>query len=366
MAGKKKTVISIVGARPQFIKLAPLAAGLKKTCRHLIIHSGQHYNYEMSQSFFDQLRIPAPDLNLNVGSGGHGQQTGRILERCEKAINSYQPDLVLVYGDTNTTLAGALAAAKLGVPIGHIEAGLRSFVKTMPEEINRIMADHVSDLLFYPTSTARKNLQHEGITRGLVLSGDLMYEILDNCRTLISRNHRAYIDHGVDAGEYILITLHRAENVDDPDRLEKFVEILERLDRPKLFLAHPRTVKNLRRFKLNRRIGKIKDLIIALPQPYLETLTLMSGASAVMTDSGGIQKEACFLGRTCLTMRRETEWLETVESGANFLVDMSLPKIDRVLNMKPRPRRQQQYRINRRKPSEIIGGAIMKYLHDHR
>jgi len=363
---RKKTVISIVGARPQFIKLAPLAARLKSRCRHLILHSGQHYNYEMSQSFFDQLHIPAPDINLNVGSGSHGRQTGRILERCEKAIISNKPDMVLVYGDTNTTLAGALAAAKLGIPIGHIEAGLRSFVRTMPEEINRVMADHVSDLLFYPTPTARKNLHREGITQGLVRSGDLMYEILDGCRPIISRNKQVFNNHGVDAGEYILITLHRAENVDDPDRLEKFVEILEQIRHPKLFLAHPRTVKTLRRFELTRRIKKIEDLIIDRPQPYLETLTLMSGAVAVMTDSGGIQKEACFLGRPCLTLRRETEWLETVDSGANFLVDMSLSKISRVLNRNLRPRRQQQYRINRMKPSEIISGAIMKYFHDHR
>lgn len=366
MIKNKAVVVSIVGARPQFIKLAPLAGHLKRKCRHLIIHSGQHYNYEMSQAFFDQLHIPKPDLNLNVGSGGHGRQTGQILERCEKALISLQPRMVLVYGDTNTTVAGALAAAKLGIPVGHIEAGLRSFRRTMPEEINRIMTDHISDLLFYPTPTARKNLYREGITRGLTRSGDLMFEILDGCLPIIRRNKRVFRNHGVDEDDYILITLHRAENVDDPQRLERFVEIMEQSAGPKLFLAHPRTIKNLKQFKLLGRLKEVEGFILDRPQPYLETLTLMSGAAAVMTDSGGIQKEACFLGRPCLTMRPETEWVETVEAGANYLVDMSPTKIRRALKRPSNKRRKPIYRVNGKKPSEIIGSSIINYLRSHK
>jgi UDP-N-acetylglucosamine 2-epimerase len=366
MAGRKPTAISIVGARPQFIKLAPLAKSLRGKCRHIIIHSGQHYDYELSQAFFDQLSIPKPDINLNVGSGNHGRQTGRILERCEKALISFQPDMVLVYGDTNTTLAGALAAAKLGIPVGHIEAGLRSFRRTMPEEINRVMADHLSGLLFYPTPTARNNLKREGITKGLIRSGDLMFEILDSCLPIIARRKNILKKHGVNADEYLLITLHRAENVDDPRRLDRFIDVMANIERPKLYLAHPRTIKNLKRFGLNHRIKKVDGLIVSRPQPYIETLTLMSGAAAVMTDSGGIQKEACFLGRPCLTLRPETEWVETVESGANFLVDMSLPKIRRVLNKKLPRRRVRQYMIKGKKPSEIIGAAIVDYLRNRK
>jgi UDP-N-acetylglucosamine 2-epimerase len=362
MARGKPTVVSVVGARPQFIKLAPLARYLSGRCRHVIIHSGQHYDYEMSQAFFDQLRIPRPDINLNVGSGLHGLQTGRVLERCEKRLVSIRPDMVLVYGDTNTTLAGALAAAKLSLPVGHIEAGLRSFRRDMPEEINRVMADHVSELLFYPTPTARKNLRNEGITRGVIRSGDLMFEIMDNCRSIIARNKTILRNHKVDEGDFILVTLHRAENVDDPQRLEQFVNVMENLQGIKLFLAHPRTLKNLRRFKFLARLKKAPGMIVGNPQPYIETLTLISKARAIMTDSGGIQKEARFLGRPCLTLRKETEWIETVAAGANFLVDMSLTKIRRAIGKAQGRGPKLEYRIKGRKPSLIIGQSIFEYL----
>jgi len=362
MAKSRPVVVSIVGARPQFVKLAPLSRHLKSRCRHIIIHSGQHYDYEMSQAFFDQLRIPKPDINLNVGSGLHGLQTGRILEKCEKSLIPLRPDMVLVYGDTNTTLAGALAAAKLSVPVGHIEAGLRSFRRTMPEEINRVMADHISDLLFYPTAAARKNLMQEGISRGLIPSGDLMFEILDGCRPLIARRRNVFKDHGVGEGEFILVTMHRAENVDIASRLERFVAIMEKIGRPVLFLAHPRTIKNLRRFGLAGRLQKIEGFILDRPQPYIETLALISGAAAVMTDSGGVQKETCFLGRPCLTLRPETEWVETVEAGANRLVDLSPVKIRRALKEARPSRRKQTSEVKGRLPSEIIGAAIMDFF----
>jgi UDP-N-acetylglucosamine 2-epimerase len=366
MGRRNPTVVSIVGARPQFVKLAPLAKALKRHCRHIIIHSGQHYDYELSEAFFAQLHLPAPDRNLNVGSGPHGRQTGRILERCEEALIDYRPEMVLVYGDTNTTLAGAVAAAKLGIPIGHVEAGLRSFRPTMPEEINRRVADHLSQLLFFPTAAARRNLKREGITRGLVRSGDVMYELLDDCLPLISvlRNHTPLKD--VKPGAYILVTLHRAENVDDQKRLERFVDLMEQTPGCKLFLVHPHTRARLRRFKLEKRLRAAAGMILGPPLPYVETLALISGAQAVMTDSGGIQKESYFLRRLCLTLRPETEWVETVAAGANILVDLSPVKVKRALDGKRPAQRKTPYRIDGRRPSEIITAEIIAYLQTRR
>jgi UDP-N-acetylglucosamine 2-epimerase len=250
--------------------------------------------------------------------------------------------------------------------VGHIEAGLRSFVRKMPEEVNRVMTDHVSDLLFYPTPTARRNLHNEGITRGVIRSGDLMYEILDSCRPIIARSRKIIDSLGINADRYILVTLHRAENVDNGVRLEQFVSIMENLPDRKLLLAHPRTLKSLRRFGLLARLRKARGIIIEKPQPYVETLTLISQASAVLTDSGGIQKEACFLGRPCLTLRRETEWTETVDSKANYLVDMSPTKIRKAIKSARKRNRKLEFRVNGRKPSQIIGQAVFKYLRENR
>ncbi len=363
MAKRKPSVISIVGARPQFIKLAPVAASLAKICRHRVIHSGQHYDHDMSDAFFDQLRLPVPDINLNVGSGDHGRQTGRILESCESALKKLGPRMALVYGDTNTTLAGALAAAKLNIPVGHVEAGLRSFQMKMPEEINRRVADHLSSLLFYPTPMARQNLLTEGITKGLIHSGDVMYEILDDCLPLVTKHKGIFGKVGVDRGGYILVTLHRAENVDNPQRLRRFIAALADIPGPKVFPAHPRIRKNLRRFGLMRAVRAVPGLVICRPQPYLESLALISGARCVMTDSGGMQKEAYFLGVPCLTLRPVTEWVETVEAGANFLVDLSANKIKRALRHIPDfSPRLKRYTVRGRKPSAVIADAIARFL----
>jgi len=363
MTKSKPIVVSIVGARPQFIKLAPVASQLQAVCRHRIIHSGQHYDYDMSDTFFDQLRLPAPDINLDVGSGSHGQQTGRILERCEKALIAMRPQMMLVYGDTNTTIAGALAAVKLGIPVGHVEAGLRSFRMSMPEEINRRMTDHISSLLFYPTPTARKNLMTEGVRRGLVNSGDVMYEILHMCMPLVKRRKDLLNDFGVKSGEYTLITLHRAENVDDPERLRSFVSILRKVKGPKIFPAHPRVKAAIRRLKLNKEVVSIPDLILCRPQPYIESLALISSARTVMTDSGGMQKEAYFLGVPCLTLRDETEWVETITHGGNTLVGLSQRKIMRALRKRSiHSARAGKYKVRGKAPSAIIAGAVAKYL----
>ncbi|NMC42519.1 MAG: UDP-N-acetylglucosamine 2-epimerase (non-hydrolyzing) [candidate division Zixibacteria bacterium] len=362
MSRQRKTVVSVVGARPQFIKLAPLAPVLDQRFRHRIIHSGQHYDYELSQAFFGQLRIPAPDIKLKVGSGSHGRQTGQILERSETALIKMKPDMVLVYGDTNTTLAAALAAAKLHLPVGHVEAGLRSFRVDMPEEINRTLTDHLSALLFYPTAAARDNLRREGITRGLTASGDLMYELLASVRPSLPE-YAAVLNHfGLEKEKYILVTMHRVENADDPDRLRLFIDIARSIKEPILFLAHPRTIGNLRRHKLLGKLRAVPNLILGRPQPYFETLALAGHARAIMTDSGGLQKEACFLGRPCLTLRPETEWVETVTSGANTLVDLSPAKIHRALRRPPQRRARLSAAVGGRLPSRLITAAIERYL----
>ena len=361
-ARQRKVVVSVVGARPQFVKLAPLAPALGAAFRHRIVHSGQHYDYELSQAFFGQLDIPAPDINLKVGSGSHGRQTGQILEQCEKALIRLKPDMVLVYGDTNTTVAGALAAAKLNIPVGHVEAGLRSFRMDMPEEINRKMTDHLSALLFYPTAAARGNLLREGITRGLVAGGDLMYEMLDACRPSLPDHAGVLQQFGLEKEKYLLITMHRAENTDDRDRLRAFIDIAGSISEPMLFLAHPRTIGSLRRHNLLKKISAIPNLILGRPQPYFETLALIRQARMIMTDSGGIQKEAGFLGRPCLTLRTETEWVETVRSGANTLVDLSPAKIHRALRQPWKRRPQVKATVSGRLPSQLITAAIQRYL----
>ncbi len=359
---KKPVIVSVVGARPQFVKLAPLAREISKSFRHIIIHTGQHYDFNMSDSFFSQLKIPAPDYNLGIGSGGHGSQTGRLLEKCEAALLSIKPDMVLVYGDTNSTLAAALAAAKLLIPIAHIEAGLRSFRRDMPEEVNRVLTDHLSSLLFYPTPTAKKNLRAEGIKKRLLLSGDLMYEILDQCLKRFEKKGPLLNRYQVEPEEFILVTLHRAENSDSLERLQKFKKILQATQLPLIFPAHPRTIKNLKKYKLLSEFKKIDNLQIIPPLPYLEMLNLMSQAKYVMTDSGGMQKEAFFLGRPCLTLRPETEWVETVTAGRNFLIDLSVSKLRRALKQPVRRRGTLKYKINNLQPSEIMRRAIANFL----
>ncbi len=364
MARKKKVILSLVGARPQFVKLAPLAARLKKEFRHIIVHSGQHYSAGMSDVFFSQLKIPSPDINLSIGSGSHGKQTGKMLEKFESVLFDTKPDMVLIYGDTNTTLAGALAASKLHIPIGHIEAGLRSFKNTMPEEINRKVADTLSDILFYPTPVARKNLIAEGVTKGLVKSGDLMYEILDACTrlSLFKRNHYKQFDLKKNA--YGLVTLHRAENSDDPERLKRFVTILESAPIPMLFLMHPRTKKNLKTFDLLKRLKQADHIIVKDPLSYIETLSLISNARILLTDSGGMQKEAYFLGCPCVTLRPETEWVETVQAGVNILADMKPGKVLGAFRKGSFSRKKVNYLINGRKPSDVIAGAISSFLRE--
>ena len=310
-------IASVVGARPQFIKAAPVSREVRRHNVEILIHTGQHYDETMSDVFFEVLEIPRPDYNLGVGSGSHAVQTAEMMRGLEGVLEKEAPDLVLVYGDTNSTLAGALVAAKRHVPVGHVEAGLRSFNRTMPEEINRVMSDHLSELLFCPTQTAVDNLRREGITKGVHLVGDVMYDVaLHSAQAARGRDIVERL--GLRPGDYVLVTLHRPGNVDDRETLRGIVDALVRCGRPVVFPVHPRTRKNLEAFGLWEALrGKVTAID---PVDYLDFLALLMKAQKVATDSGGVQKEAYFFGVPCVTLRDETEWIETVEVGWNAVV----------------------------------------------
>ena len=312
-------IATIVGARPQFIKCAPVSRALRESAAEILIHTGQHYDSNMSESFFRDLEIPEPDYNLGVGSGTHGEQSGEMLKQIEKVLLKEEPNYVVVFGDTNSTLAGALAAAKLCIPVAHIEAGLRSFNRRMPEEINRVVTDHLSRLLFCPTETSVSNLRREGITEGVHLVGDVMYDALLTNSRRAEEKSPILRQLGLQPKDYYLATVHRAENTDDPERLAAIVEGLERISRSftVVWPVHPRTKKALETFGLEQRNGR--SLRILSPISYLNMLSLEKQAAGILTDSGGVQKEAYWLKVPCITLRQETEWVETVETGWNTL-----------------------------------------------
>jgi UDP-GlcNAc3NAcA epimerase len=342
-------LLFVVGARPQFIKLSPFCRAIAayqsgpdhEQIRSVIVHTGQHYDYELSKVFFDELQIPAADYNLEVGSGSHAAQTGAMMERLEKVLLKEQPDIVVVFGDTNSTLAGALAASKLDLPVAHVEAGLRSFNRRMPEEINRVVADHLSTLLFCPTDRAVANLQLEGITNILnhsfladksakvlkeatatapliVKQGDVMYDAFLYNEALAVRTSTILKDLSLSPREYALLTIHRAENTDSRASLERIMAFLEseQLNHPTTFPVHPRTKK----FIMENSIQLPSSIRIVPPVSYFDMLVLGKNASTIYTDSGGLQKEAFFMRVPCVTLRRETEWTETVTSGWNRLM----------------------------------------------
>ena len=329
---------SIVGARPQFVKAAVVSRALRQQHEELIIHTGQHYDYNMSAQFFDELAIPAPDYHLGCGSGSHGAQTARMLESIEQVLIKERPDWVVVYGDTNSTLAGALAAAKLHIPIAHVEAGLRSFIRTMPEEINRVVTDHLSDRLFCPTETARRHANNEGIQQGVEVVGDVMYDALLQVRPKIDARAQVLLPElGVKPQNYVLVTVHRAANTDDPSVLRNIASALNRLELPVIFPIHPRTRACLERYDIAWK----KHVRFIEPVGYIDMLTLEWGAYRILTDSGGVQKEAFFLEVPCVTLREETEWPETVEAGWNVLVGSRWEAILEAAGL-PRPNPPQQ------------------------
>jgi UDP-GlcNAc3NAcA epimerase len=318
-------IISIVGTRPQFIKCAPLSSELRKEYTEILVHTGQHYDPEMSAIFFEGLEIPQPDYNLGVGSGSHGKQTGEILIGVENVLLKEKPDLVLVYGDTNSTLAGALAAAKLHIPVAHVEAGLRSFDRTMPEEINRIVTDHISDLLFCPTKTAVKNLANEGITNCVHHVGDVMADALAFNREIAQKKSRILETLVLAEKEYCVLTVHRASNTDNRQNLTSIILAVGEAGVPVVFPVHPRTRKYLQEYGLLDTMPG--NILFIEPVGYLDMIRLMAGARKILTDSGGMQKEAYMLGVPCITLRENTEWVETVEAGWNVLVGADGEKI---------------------------------------
>jgi UDP-N-acetylglucosamine 2-epimerase len=317
-------VASIVGARPNFIKLAPVSRELRKRLDEVIIHTGQHYDYEMDRIFFEDMGIPAPDYHLGVGSGSHGRQTGEMLEKVEEALISEEPDVVLVFGDTNSTLAGALAATKLQIKVSHVEAGLRSYDKSMPEEINRVLVDHASDLLLCPTQTAVENLRREGITKNVFMTGDVMVDAQMDCALIAERRSHILEDLGLRPKCYCLATVHRASNTDDPERAKSIIEALCEIE-DVVIPCHPRAEKYFRHYGLWDELNK--EARVIKPVGYLDMLMLEKNARKILTDSGGVQKEAYLLGVPCITLRDETEWVETVEDGWNVLAGAEMDKI---------------------------------------
>lgn len=314
-------VFSVVGNRPQFVKAAPLSRALRSRADEVLVHSGQHYDPELADLFFDELGVPQPDHALEVGPGSQVTQLAVMLERLEPLLAAERPDLVLVYGDTTTTLAGALAAAKSGVPLAHVEAGLRSFDRTMPEEQNRVVTDHLSDLLFVPTDTAVANLEREGITGGVHLVGDVMLDAgLMFAPAARARPGAAAM--GLEAGGYLLVTVHRAAATDSPEALRALVDVLTAVDQPMVFPVHPRTRHKLTAAGMWDALEAHGPLHLAPPVGYLDFTALLLGARAVVTDSGGVQKEAYFHGIPCITLRETTEWVETVQGGFNRLTGM--------------------------------------------
>ena len=316
-------ILTVIGARPQFIKAAAVSHILRQTNTEVMVHTGQHYDYLMSDVFFSELEIPKPNHNLKVGSAKHSEQTGEMLIRLEPIFENEKPDCVLVYGDTNSTLAGALVASKLQIPVAHVEAGLRSFNREMPEEINRILTDHISRLLFCPSQQGVDNLKLEGITSGVHVVGDVMYDAVLKYIGLAEKKSDILSTLNLAPASYLLATIHRAANVDDPQRLFDILETLSMTGETVVFPSHPRTLKAIKsaEFSLGKNIKLVE------PVGYLDMLWLEKNARMILTDSGGVQKEAYWLGVPCITLRSETEWVETVQTGWNFVAGVDRTKI---------------------------------------
>jgi UDP-GlcNAc3NAcA epimerase len=336
-------IVTVIGNRPQFVKAAAVSRQLRERHEELLVHTGQHYDDELSRVFFEELGVPTPDRELGAGTGSNTAQTARILGALEPLLAELEPDLVLVYGDTNSTLAGALAAAQAGLPIGHVEAGMRSFDRAMPEELNRVLTDHASDLLLCSTETAMRNLEREHVPGEAHLVGDVMADVSLAFRDIAEQRSGVLEERGVEQGGYLMVTAHRAGNVDDPARLRQLVELIEALPRPVVVPLHPRTRARLEAAGLLERLAVAEGIDLAPPLGYLDFLKLTRHARAVLTDSGGVQKEAYLLGVPCVTLRSTTEWVETVDAGWNVLVDLDSAAALTALEARPPAERPELY-----------------------
>lgn len=321
-----KKLLVVIGARPQFIKHAPIEIAAKDRFNLVSIHTGQHYDDNMSKVFFNQLNMTKPAYMLEIGSAGHGVQTGRMMVEIEPIVQAEQPDAILVYGDTNSTLAGALVGAKLNIPIIHIEAGLRSFNKMMPEELNRVLTDHLSSLLLVPTEGAIENLQQEGITQNVYKTGDVMCDMVHIARKEVGLSTQT-------AESYYYTTIHRPYNTDSIEQLTAILEGLNGLSHPVKFALHPRTKNKMKAYGLSRE--KFENIDFLPPVSYFENIALQAGALAIITDSGGIQKEAYILQKKCITIRPETEWTETLKNGWNTLAYDKLDQLGVLVEQQP-------------------------------
>jgi UDP-GlcNAc3NAcA epimerase len=315
-------ILTVVGNRPQFVKAAAVSGLLRERHEEILVHTGQHYDDSLSRVFFAELGLARPDRELGIGGGSNTAQTARMLAALEPLLSDIEPDATLVYGDTNSTLAGALAAAQAGVPVAHVEAGMRSFDRTMPEELNRVLTDHLGELLLCASETAAENLRAESVAGRVELVGDVMVDVAMRRQPSARADAQTPRAHGVEPGAYLLLTAHRAGNVDDPERLRALVELVKILPQPVVFPLHPRTRKRLASAGLAQELERIDGLRTTEPLGYVEFSALLCQARAVLTDSGGVQKEAYLAGVPCVTLRANTEWVETVQAGWNTLVDL--------------------------------------------
>jgi UDP-GlcNAc3NAcA epimerase len=336
-------VLTVIGNRPQFIKAAAVSPLLRERASELLVHTGQHHDDELSEVFFTELGIPQPEIQLEISGGSNTSQTARMLSALEPVIRETRPDCVLVYGDTNSTLAGALAAVQQSVPVAHVEAGMRSFDRAMPEEVNRVLTDHLSSLLLCSSEVPLANLAREGVEGSVTLVGDVMVDVAQAVQPRARERLDLVRAHGVEPGQYLLATAHRAGNVDDPERLAALVELLLGVGEPVLLPLHPRTRSRLESAGLLDRLAGDGRVTVTAPLGYVELTALLVNARAVLTDSGGLQKEAYLAGVPCVTLRPSTEWVETVEAGWNTLVDLDLSRTRAALATVPAPQRPQLY-----------------------
>jgi UDP-N-acetylglucosamine 2-epimerase len=336
-------ILTVVGNRPQFIKAAAVSGLLRERHEEILVHTGQHYEDSLSRVFFTELGLARPDTELGIGGGTNTSQTARMLAALEPLLSDRRPDAALVYGDTNSTLAGALAAAQARVPVVHIEAGMRSFDRTMPEELNRVLTDHIADLLLCPSDTAQANLAAESVPGRVEVVGDVMVDVALRRQPSARADSETLRAHGLQSGSYLLITAHRAGNVDDPDRLRALVELVKALPMPALFPLHPRTDARLRAAGLLEDLERLDGLTLTAPLGYVEFGALACQARAIVTDSGGVQKEAYLAGVPCVTLRANTEWVETVDAGWNTLVDLDAGAALAALERRPPAERAELY-----------------------